>query len=372
MTEGGAEGSARGWLDRAGLVALVAAWCLALLWTWLETEAGSRESVARAIVSLVGLGLAVLAVRDAWSGPWTTWGWAVLGVQGGGALLWALLQGAGWGWWLAGLALVVGLVTGGAERGLPETTGRRFVLAAALFVMVSPLADATLLGPSLDRHPSMEPGTPYEAGARETWSAGVGEVHVQRTSLTSEELPDVDLVTVALPADEDRLRILDRAFRDGSTASFTFTLPFPPFPTYEQREVAERTELADGWEAFAIGHEKRDTMMGVAGTAQGERQNFLLLPVGETTSVRTFPPGTAAWDVLAGYRFHEDGNTSRALDVLANHTTLDGQPLQPPAEAEEHVRWSGEYSYPIPGPGALVAVAMLATIAVGRERRPIP
>jgi hypothetical protein len=186
--------------------------------------------------------------------------------------------------------------------------------------------------------------------------------------LTSEEMADVDLVTVAAPADGDRLRVLDRAFREGSTASFTFTLPLPPFPTYEQREVAEHTELADGWEAFAIGHEKRDTMMGVAGTAQGERQNLLLLAAGETTSFRTFPPGTEDWDVLVGYRFHEDGNTSRALDVLANHTTLDGQPLQPPPEAKQHVRWSGEYSYPIPGPGALVAVAMLATIAVGRGR----
>jgi len=64
----------------------------------------------------------------------------------------------------------------------------------------------------------MDPGTPYEVGVSETWSSGLGEVHVQRTPLTSEEMADVDLVTVAAPADGDRLRVLDRAFREGSTA----------------------------------------------------------------------------------------------------------------------------------------------------------
>lgn len=64
----------------------------------------------------------------------------------------------------------------------------------------------------------MDPGRPYEVGVSETWSSGLGEVHVQRTPVTSEEMADVDLVTVAAPADGDRLRVLDRAFREGSTA----------------------------------------------------------------------------------------------------------------------------------------------------------
>jgi hypothetical protein len=66
--------------------------------------------------------------------------------------------------------------------------------------------------------PSVDPVTFYEVGVSKTWSSGLGEVHVQRTPLTSEEMADVDLVTVAAPADGDRLRILDRAFREGSTA----------------------------------------------------------------------------------------------------------------------------------------------------------
>lgn len=361
-------GATRRTLARLSLALLVGAWGIVLLRTWAATAPGTRSRTVELTVSLAGLALAVLAARDGWSGTWSTWGWAVAGLQVLVGLAWVFPMGAAWGWWIALFAALAGPSVGLEGPALPEGLGHRLLLAGLAFLALAPIVDATLAGPAPEPEPRLQAGSSYEAGETERWSADAGAVRVSQTPLHSSELPDVDLVAIAVPADRDRLRLLETAFREGDPATYSFPMPFPPFVLVEQSEVSRHEGLPGGWEAASIGYEHSERFMGVFGAVEGERQNLLLRSTAETDSVRLVPPGAQTWDVLTGYRFHQEGNTSQALDVLANHTTVEGQPLVPPPGAEEHVRLSGEYTRSVPGPGWLAGLLGLALAAATRRR----
>lgn len=358
-------------LVRISLALLLVAWLAVLLWTWTATSSGSRARAVQVTVSLLGVALAGLAARDGWQGRWGTWGGSLVGLQAVIGLVWTVTMGAAWGWWVMLFSLTTGLSLGFEGEPLPEDSGRRIAILGLALVALAPVVDATLLGPAAEPEPRLQPGSSYEAQANERWSADAGSIRVAQTPLNSTELPDVDLVTIAVPADRDRLSAFEVAFREQHRASYAIPVPFPPFVIVEQSEVSRHATLDEGWEAAAIGYEKSDRLLGLLGTVEGERQNVLVRPTDEVDHVRLMPPSLQSWEILSGYRFHEEGNTSRALDVLANHTTLQGQPLVPPPEAEEHVRLSGEYAHGVPGPGVaalLAAVAGSLTLNGSRRR----
>lgn len=317
---------------------------------------GDRAATLGLMTAAGGLGLAVYAFREVRSSGPTATGplWALLLAP----VLWAIWTGS-WGILVLGVPAAVLLAIEGIDGPVvPEGLGHQVAVVLLAYLALAPLVDGLAAGASEPAEMAVTDG-PYEATGERTVELADERGRLRVVQLSAEDLPDVDLVSGALSQDAEPAAVLERTFQNRSES--TFVWPFPPVVITEETTSAQVHEVSGGWSAVALGYEDRTTVpFFLSEHVEGRRQVIVVEDLGPEQRAHLVPPFVETVDRFAGYRFHDAGNNTAALEALAGNVTADGHRLDPPVAELRELVAAGPYERhdtPVAGLAWLLAAA---------------